>query len=97
MAREQLLGFKHSQGEFDGTRYNKLTLFFVAKMEQTDSQRGSAGYEQQADVALVDSLKKIVFNSPVEVEVESEKRATGKGMFKDVIVSVRPTKAAAVI
>lgn len=83
-------GWKHSKGDFDGVAYDKLTLFALAKMEQKETQRGSAGIDMQCDVAIKQQLEAIHFNGVVDCEVATEQWAKGKGQFVEVVVSVVP-------
>lgn len=94
---DQLLGFKHSKGEFQGRSYDFVTLYLLGRMSQDDNQRGSAGYEMRAEPSIKESLQKINFNGPIDVELQIEKRPTGKGQFVDTVVNVKTLKPAGVI
>lgn len=85
------LGYKHSKGTLeDGTAYDFCTVYAIARMETKDNQRGLAGVDFRALPELKEKLQKIQFGQGVvELEVEFEKIATGKGMFKDYIVAVK--------
>jgi hypothetical protein len=85
-----ILGWKHSQGEYEGRPYNHVTMYAVSRMEQKDNQRGAAGIDMRGDASLVESLRKIDFGGAVACEVETEARATGKGQFVETVVSVVP-------
>lgn len=90
MEKVRALGWKHSKGALeDGTPYDFVTVFAIARMESKDNQRGLAGVDFRALPEVKEKLQKIEFGSGVvELQVEFEKIATGKGMFKDYIVAV---------
>lgn len=90
--RMNVMGWKHSQGEFNGNPYNYVTLYCVAKMEQKDTQRGAAGIDMRGDPSLVEKLRKIEFNAIIPLEVETEARAIGKGQFVETVVNVSPVQ-----
>lgn len=96
MAKLQVLGWKHSKGDFNGTPYDYVTVYTLARMQAKDNQRGFAGIEMRGEPQLVEKLKKIEFTGPVACEVETEKMATGKGTFADYVVSVTPCQPASV-
>ncbi len=89
-----VLGWRHSQGEMEGRPYNFVTLFCLSRMEQKETQRGSAGIDMRGDAILVEKLKKIDFGSPVHCEIETEARATGKGQFVETVVNILPVQVA---
>lgn len=88
-----VMGFKHSKGEFDGTKYDYVTIYTVARMKAADNQRGFAGIEIRGEPHLVEKLSKIEFSNTVPCEVETEMVATGKGQFQEMVVNVTPIKA----
>lgn len=85
-----VLGFKHSKGEFNGNIYDYVTVYCLSRMEQKETQRGSAGIDMRGDSLLVEKLQKIDFGQPVYCEIETEARATGKGQFVETVVNVVP-------
>lgn len=85
-----VLGWKHSKGEFNGNNYDYVTIYFLSRMKQADNQRGLAGAEMRAEPQLIEKLKKIEFNGVVQCEVETEAVATGKGQFVETIINVTP-------
>lgn len=89
-----VLGWKHSKGEFNGNPYNYVTVYCLSKMEQKETQRGSAGIDMRGDPILVEKLSKIDFGQPVQCEIETEPRAVGKGQFVETVVNVSPLQAA---
>jgi hypothetical protein len=91
----KVIGWKHSKGEFNGNAYDYVTIYTLARLEQKDNQRGSAGIEMRGESQLVEKLKKIDFGSEVVCDVETETRATGKGQFAEMVVNVLPVAAVA--
>jgi hypothetical protein len=89
-----VLGWKHSKGEYEGRSYDYVTVYGVSRMEQKDTQRGAAGIDMRGDSSLVESLSKIEFGGVVLCEVVTEPRATGKGQFVETVVSVTPIQPA---
>lgn len=87
-----ILGWKHSKGEYEGRSYDHVTIYAVSRMEQKDTQRGAAGIDMRGDASLVESLKKMDFGGVVLCEVGTEARATGKGQFVETVVSVTPVQ-----
>ncbi|MFA5016283.1 MAG: hypothetical protein WC504_01965 [Methylobacter sp.] len=87
-----ILGWKHSKGEYEGRAYDHVTIYAVSRMEQKDTQRGAAGIDMRGDASLVDSLKKMDFGGVVLCEIGTEARATGKGQFVETVVSVTPVQ-----
>ncbi|MBD9357495.1 MULTISPECIES: hypothetical protein [Methylomonas] len=97
MEKIKALGWKHSKGTLeDSTPYDFVTVYAIARMESKDNQRGLAGVDFRALPEIKEQLQKIQFGQGVvELQVEFEKIATGKGMFKDYIVNVQPPVAKA--
>ncbi len=91
--KANVLGWKHSKGDFDGTPYNNLTIYLIAKMEQKETQRGSAGIEIRADLSLLERLSKMEIQNPIFCDVETELRATGKGQSTEMVVNITPIKS----
>lgn len=87
----EILGWKHSKGEFEGRAFDFVTVYTQARMEQKDTQRGSAGIEMRGDPSLLEPLKKLNFQGSLSCEVTTEPRATGKGAFIETIISIVPT------
>lgn len=85
-----VLGWKHSKGDFNGNAYNYVVLYCVSKMEQKETQRGSAGIEFRGEPQLVEKLAKIDFADGLTCNIETEPRAVGKGQFVETVVSVTP-------
>lgn len=93
MSTMTVTGWKHSKGEMDNRPYNFVTIYCVAKMEQNDTQRGSAGVDLRGDPELVDQLKKINLSEPVVCDVEIEQRAKGKGVVVQTVTRIEPVSA----
>jgi hypothetical protein len=90
MAKLNVLGWKHSKGDFNGTPYDYVTVYTVARMQAKDNQRGYAGIEMRGEPSLVEKLRKLEFNGPISCEVETETVATGKGTFAELVINVTP-------
>lgn len=90
----QVGGWKHSKGEYEGREFDFVTIYAISRMEQKDTQRGSAGIDMRGDPSLVESLKKIDFVGFLLCDVQTEPRATGKGQFVETVthISVVPEK-----
>lgn len=88
-----VIGWKHSKGEFNGNAYDYTTLYCLAKMEQKETQRGTAGIEMRGEPALVEKLKKIEFNGVIPCDLDTEPRAIGKGQFVETVVAIVPVNA----
>lgn len=86
------LGWKHSKGDFEGTAYNNLTLFGVARMEQKETQRGAAGVDMKCDISLLQKLQSIDFGGVVMCDVITETRAIGKGGHAEIVIDIVPLK-----
>lgn len=92
MAKMQVMGFKHSKGDFNGQAYDYVMIYTKAKMQQKETQRGYAGIEIRGEPQLMEKLKKINFGpDPVLCEVETETIATGKGAFVEMVVDIMPS------
>lgn len=85
-----VLGWKHSKGSMNDFNYDFVTVYCLSRMEQKETQRGSAGIDMRGDPILVEKLQKIDFGQPVPCEIETEARATGKGQFVETVVNVTP-------
>lgn len=94
--KAQVLGYKHSKGDFNGQVYDYVTVYTIARMQRKDNQAGYAGIEMRAEPHILEKLKKIEFNSPVLCEIETETVATGKGSFSEFVVSVVPVQSKSV-
>lgn len=92
MAKQHVLGWKHSAGEFNGQRYDYVTVYMMSRLQRKDNQQGYAGVELRGEPALAEHLKKINFNGPIPCEVETETMAIGKGQSVEMVVSVTPLK-----
>lgn len=90
MAKLNVLGWKHSKGDFNGQAYDYVTVYTLARMQAKDNQRGFAGIEMRGESVLLEKLKKIEFAGPVPCEVETETVATGKGTFAELVINVTP-------
>lgn len=91
-----VMGWKHSQGEFNGNNYDYTTIYTRARLRAADNQRGYAGIEIRGEPFLVEKLSKLDFSKgDVECDVVTEQVAIGKGMFQDLAVDIRPLPASA--
>lgn len=92
--KTQVLGFKHSKGDFNGQAYDYVTLYTIARMQRKDNQAGFAGIEMRGEPQLLEKLRKIEFTGPILCEVETETIATGKGTFQEMAVNITPIQSA---
>lgn len=90
MAKFNVMGYKHSKGDFNGMPYDYVVVYTVAKLKRSDSQAGAAGIEFRAETSLLDKFKKMDFSMPVVCDVQFETVATGKGGFQELVVDVNP-------
>jgi hypothetical protein len=88
-----VIGWTHKKGVVDGNNYDFVTIYAVSKLEQKENQRGAAGIEFRAEPHLVEKLSKVMFNVVVPMKLQIEQVATGKGVFKDVVVMAEPVPA----
>lgn len=87
--RSQFLGFRHSEGDVDGNKYNFITCYAIAKLQTRDNQKGRAGIEIRADLDLKKRFSELDFNQDLQVEFTIEKVATGKGLTADLITDFK--------
>lgn len=91
MNRMTIIGWKHSKGDYNGNAYDYAVLYAVTKMEQKENQRGSAGIDVRGDSSLVEQLQKLDFSKgALDLNIEIESRAVGKGQFVNTAVSIQP-------
>ena len=91
MNKMHVIGWKHSKGEFNNNAYNYVTLYVTTKMEQKENQRGMAGIDMRADSSILEAISKVDFSKgPVDMNLEIESRAIGKGQFVNTVVSAQP-------
>jgi len=99
MSRVQAVGFKHFNDAIDGQQFNVLTIFTLAPLQRQDaSMSGMSGVDNKCDPVLVSKLQAIFpagSRKVVALDIESERRAKGKGQFEDIIINVTPVPDAA--
>jgi hypothetical protein len=93
--KQNLLGWKHSKGNFEGTDYDYVVLYLLARMQKKDNQAGSAGIEVRGEPALVEQLRKMDFGKPVPCDIQTETIALGKGQCQELAVKITPLPASA--
>jgi len=61
--KQLVTGYKHSKGDFDGTPYDYVVVYSIARLKTSESQQGMAGIEMRGEPSLLEQLKKITFNA----------------------------------
>jgi len=87
-----VLGVSLHQGEYEGNKYDYMKVYMVARQQQSDERKGSAGIDMRADSSLFQQASKIDFKQPLFCDLETEMQATGGGNMKETIVNITPCK-----
>ena len=87
--KTEILGFKHSQGDVDGNKYDFITVYCIARLPTKENQKGRAGIEMRADLSLKQRFEAIDYKTNPIAELEIEKVAIGKGMTTDLVVEFK--------
>ncbi len=75
----------------EGQHYLFSKVFCVARLDANETRAGFAGIEMRGIPAIADKYLSFPFKRDgIPFEVEIEAIATGKGEFKDTIVSMIP-------
>ncbi len=88
----KILGYKHSKGNFEGTEYNYVKLFSIARLETKEIQQGGAGVDMRGIPELLPVLRKQdLWNGGqgVEFDVVTEAIAKGGGNTQEMVVGLK--------
>jgi hypothetical protein len=90
MSKVTVIGYKHFNGEIDGTRIQSLKVMVVLPVEETENQSGSAGVGYKASYGLLEKIKPFHGKFPVELDLEISQMAASGGRINIVITDIKP-------
>lgn len=95
-SKMRLIGVSRHKGTFEGRAFDYTRCYFLGRLDPTKERIGFAGIEMRGLPEIYESVRNLNYTRDgIEVEVEVDQIALGKGETQDMIVSVKPITSAA--